>query len=182
MLKKFSWEQFRHLMDRIAARLDASNQVLGQYMTFARKAIDEINRLHQNAELNHGVSPVENEDDEQVGEVYMWKGSNLLALGGSTYRERAMAIANKMWTEEERLKFCIEPKKALTGDRQPADEERTQVSREVMAKVMKHDFLEEKYRSILKYVNQQGVDFMRKKRRSEQKENENPNEETTGQS
>ena len=162
-------------MDRIAARLDAGNQVLGQYMTFAKKAIDEINRLHQNAELNQGV-PIPENEEETHAEAYIWKGINLFALGGSTYRERAMAIANKMWTEEERLKFCIEPRKILSAGREPAVEERTQVFREVMGKVMKLDFSEEKYRFILKHVNQQGCDFLRKKRRSEQKENEQPND------
>ena len=62
LLKEFCWEQFHHRMDRIAARLDASNHDLGQYMTFAIKAVDEINRLHQNAELNQGVPIRENEE------------------------------------------------------------------------------------------------------------------------
>ena len=90
-----------------------------------------------------------------------------------------MNIANKMWSESERLKYCIEPKKQLTGDREPADEERTAVFREVMTKIMKTDFSEESYLSVLKYVNQQGVDFVRRKRRSEQKENERPKEAKT---
>ena len=165
-------------MEKIAARLDASNQVLAQYMTFAKKTIDELNRLHQNTELNQGPDVLDDEGEE-LEEAYWWNSHNLLGLGGSTYRERAMNIANKMRSESERLKYCIEPKKQLTGDREPADEERTAVFREVMTKIMKTDFSEESYRSVLKYVNQQGVDFVRRKRRSEQKENERPKEAKT---
>ena len=35
---------------------------------------------------------------------------------------------------------------------------------------MKDQFNEESYRAILKHVNQQGIDFQRRKRRSEQKD------------
>ena len=112
---------------------------------------------------------------KKQADAYNWKGINLFALRGSTYRERAMAVANKIWTEEEGLKFCIEPTKTLSGGREPADEVQTQVFREVMVNVMMLDFSEEKYWFILKHVNQQGCDFLRKKRRSEQNENEQPN-------
>ena len=52
-------------MERIAARLDASNEVLSQYMTFAKKAMDEINRLHQNNQPNVDVPGEELENDDR---------------------------------------------------------------------------------------------------------------------
>ena len=163
-------------MERIAARLDASNEVLSQYMTFAKKAMYEINRLHQNNQLNVDVPGEELENDDREIETFMYNGTNLLALGGATFREKALNIANHLWNEDERVKFCIEPKKTLTKGREKADKERSDVMREVMKLAMKQEFSEEGYRSILKNVNQQGVDMGFRKRKSLQKENEAPNE------
>ena len=99
---------------------------------------------------------------------------NLVSLGGATYRERAMNIANWLWSEKERIKFCVEPKKMPVGEREPADGEQTELLRVMMEKIMKNDFNEETYRSILKHVNQQGIDFIKRKRGSEKKENTPP--------
>ena len=162
-------------MKIFAARLERSNQLLSEYQTFARKAVDELKRMHQNAEMNRSTDNLENEnEDEEPVEKFMWNEINLLGLGGTTYRERLMNIANTMWTADERLKYCIEPRKLLIGERQPADEERTTIFRDVMMKVMKRDFSEDRFRSILKYVNQQGCDIGKRKRKSDQKENESP--------
>ena len=98
-------------MERIAARLDASNEVLSQYMSFAKKAMDEINRLHQNNQPNVDVPGDELENDDREIETFLYNGTNLLALGGATFREKALNIANHLWNEDERIKFCIEPKK-----------------------------------------------------------------------
>ena len=144
-------------------------------MIFVKKAFDEITRLHQNSLPNQGSSPdSESEQEESNVEKRDWNGKNLFALGGSTYRERAMNIANWLWSEDERIKYCVEPKKTLVGDREPADEERTNVLREMMVKIMKGDFCEDTYRAVLKHVNQQGVNLCKKRRRSEQKENNPP--------
>ena len=167
-----NWGQFKHLMDRIAARLDASNEVLSQYMTFAKKAMDELNRLHQNSLPNLDVPLDEQEDENIEKEKFFYKGTDLLALGGTTFRERALNIANHVWDEEERMKYCIEPKKTLSKGREKADKERSDVLRDVMKCIMKSDFSEDAYRSILKNVNQQGVDMGFRKRKSLQKENE----------
>ena len=58
-------------MERIAARLDASNEVLSQYMTFAKKALDEINRLHQNNQPNVDVLGEELENNDREIETFM---------------------------------------------------------------------------------------------------------------
>ena len=64
----------------------------------------------------------------------------------------------------------------MTKGREKADKERSDVMREVMKLAIKQEFSEEGYRSILKNVNQQGVDMGFRKRKSLQKENEAPNE------
>ena len=163
-------------MTQLALRLEASNRALNMFMNFTKKAMDEINRLHQNSTPNQGneVVEAEIEDNEVTEERIVWNSRNLFSLGGATYRERAMNIANWLWSEEERIKFCVEPKKMLVGEREPADDERTELLRVVMEKIMKNDFNEESYRSILKHVNQQGIDLVKRKRRSEQKENTPP--------
>ena len=61
----------------------------------------------------------------------------------------------------------------LIGEREPAGEERTKVFRSALMGVLKNDFNEVKYRNILRYVNQQGVD-MQRKRKSVGNENRNP--------
>ena len=63
----------------------------------------------------------------------------------------------------------------LIGEREPADEERTEVLRSALMVVLKNDFNEVKYRDILRYVNQQGVDMQRKRKSVG---NENRNSET----
>ena len=71
-------------MERFAARLDASNEVLAQFMSFAKKAMDEINRLHQNSQPNLNTAEPDEEIDEGEVEKYVFSGVNLLALGGTT--------------------------------------------------------------------------------------------------
>ena len=64
--------------------------------------------------------------------------------------------------------FCIEPRKALSGDRKPADDERADILRKAMGMIMKKNFSEARHRNILRYVNQQGVDLQKKKMKAEQ--------------
>ena len=100
--------------------------------------------------------------------VLLFNEKNLLGLGGNTYRERAIIIANEIWSEDERMHLCIEPRKTLSGDRKAADDERADISRKAMGMIMKKDFSEARYRNILRYVNQQGVDLQKKKKKAEQ--------------
>ena len=115
------------------------------------------------------------ENDDREIETFLYNGIDLLALGGATFREKALNIANHLWNEDERIKFCIEPEKTLTEGREKADKERSDVMREVMKVAVKQDFSEECYRSILQNVNQQGVDMGFRRRKLLQK-NEAPNE------
>ena len=96
VFKGVDWAEFKHLMERIAARLDASSKVLSQYMTFAKKAMDEINRLHQNNQPNVDAPGEELENDDREIENFMYNGTNLIALGGATFREKALNIANHL--------------------------------------------------------------------------------------
>ena len=66
-----NWGQFKHLMDRIAARLDDSIEVLSQYMTFAKKAMDELNRLHQNSLPNLDVLWMNKKMNHIKGKVFL---------------------------------------------------------------------------------------------------------------
>ena len=165
-------ERFQFVMKKIEKRLDAATDVMRSLKTFGRKAMEELNRLHENAEQNRDDPIEENERSFEV-ESLIYNGVNLLGLGGNTHRERALLIANKIWTPEERKKYCIAPRKMLIGEREPADEERTEVYRSALMGVLKNDFNEVKYRDILRYVNQQGVD-MQRKRKSVGNENRNP--------
>ena len=156
-------------MERIEARIEASTEITRQFMTFAKKATEEINRLHENALRNR--DDVDDENGEELldeTEVLLFNEKNLPALGGNTYRERAMIIANEIWSEHERMLFCIEPRKALSVDRKPADDERADILRKTMGMIMKKDFSESRYRNSLRYVNQQGVDLQKKKKKAEQ--------------
>ena len=101
---------------------------------------------------------------------------NLLSLPGSTPRERAINIANCLWSEEERRLLCIDPRKALTGNTKPADKERTKVFHEVLKKVFGANLTVQKYQDVLKYVNQQGVDLQKKQKA--EKENVRADENT----
>ena len=134
-----------------------------------KKAIEVINRLHENALRNR--DDVDDENGEELPdetEVLLFNEKNLLALGGNKYRERAIIIANEILSEDERMLFCIEPRKALSGDRKPADDERADILRKAMGMIMKKDFSEVRHRNILRYVNQHGVDLQKKKKKAEQ--------------
>ena len=52
----------------------------------------------------------------------------------------------------------------LIGEREPADEERTEVFRSALMGVLKNDFNEVEFQGILRYLNQQGVDMQRKRK------------------
>ena len=159
-------------MERIEARIEASTEVTRQFMSFARKAMEETNRLHENALRNR--DDVDDENGEELPdetEVLLFNEKNLLGLGGNTYRERAIIIANEIWSEDERMHLCIEPRKALSGDRKAADHERADFLRKAMGMIMKKDFSEARYRNILRYVNQQGVDLQKKKKKKAEQEN-----------
>ena len=131
-------------------------------MSSARKAMEEINRLHENALRNR--DDVDDENGEELPdetEVLLFNEKN---LGGNTYQERAIIIANEIWSEDE-------PTKALSGDRKAADVERADILRKEMGMIMKEDFSEARYRNILRYVNQQGVDLQKKKKKKSEQEN-----------
>ena len=87
-------------MTKIVKRLDAATDVMRSLKTFGRKAMEELNRLHENAEQNRDDPIEENERSFEV-ESLMYNGVNLLGLGGNTPRERALLIANKIWTPEK---------------------------------------------------------------------------------
>ena len=156
-------------MQRIEARIEARTEVTRQFMSFARKAMEEINRLHENNLRNR--DDVDDENGQELPdetEVLLFNEKNFLALGGNTYRERALIIANEIWSKDERMHFCIEWRKALSSDQKAADDERADILRKAMGMIMKKYFSEARYHNILRYVNQQGVDLQKKKKKTEQ--------------
>ena len=61
-------------MTQLALRLEDSNRALNMFMNFTKKAMDEINRLHQNSTPNQGNEVVEPEieDNEVTEERIVW--------------------------------------------------------------------------------------------------------------
>ena len=88
-------------MAKIAKMLDAATDVMRSLKTLGRKAMEKLSRLHENAEKNRDEPIEENERSFEI-ESLMYKGVNLLGLGGNTPRERALLIANKNWTPDEK--------------------------------------------------------------------------------
>ena len=167
-------------MGRIESRLDAGNEIVRQFLTFAKKAMDEINRLHENSESSGNGLVLDEDGNEAVSEEqFMYNGKSLYDIGGSTPRERAINLANVLWNSDERRKFCIEPRKELIGGRVPADEERTEIFRNFTKIYLGKDASELRYRSILKHVNQQGIDLQKKRVSQGAQENIPPAEGST---
>ena len=68
-------------MTKIEKKLDAATDVMRSLKTFERKAMEELNRLHENAEQNRDDPIEENERSFEV-ESLMYNGVNLLDWGG----------------------------------------------------------------------------------------------------
>ena len=157
-------------MQRIEARIEARTEVTRQFMRFARKAMEEINRLHENT-LRNGE---EMTSTTKMARNYLMKLKfyylmrKIFLLWVATYRQRALINANEIWSKDERMHFCIEPRKALSSDQKAADDERADILRKTMGMIMKKYFSEARYHNILRYVNQQGVDLQKKKKKTEQ--------------
>ena len=145
-------------MGRIESRLDAGNEIVRQFLTFAKKAMDEINRLHENSESSGNGLVLDEDGNEAVSEEqFMYNSKNLYDIGGSTPRERAINLANVLWNSDERRKFCIEPRKELIGGRVPVDEERTEIFRNFTKIYLGKDASELRYRSILNMSIKKGL-------------------------
>ena len=54
--------------------------------------MDELNRWHQNSLPNLDVPLDEQEDENIEKEKFFYKGTDLLALGGTAFRERELSI------------------------------------------------------------------------------------------
>ena len=85
-LKELTWERFQFVMTKIEKRLDAATDVMRSLETFGRRAMEELSWLHEDAEQNRDDPIEENERSFDV-ESLMYKGVNLLGLGGDTPRE-----------------------------------------------------------------------------------------------
>ena len=75
-------------MERIKARIEASTEVARLFMNFAKKSMEEINGLHENALRNR--DDVDDENGEKLPdetEVLLFNEKNFLALGGNTSKE-----------------------------------------------------------------------------------------------
>ena len=76
-MKEFTWERFQFVMTKNEKKLDDATDVRRSLTTFGQKAMDELNRLHENAEQNRDDPIEENERSFEV-ESLMYNGFNLL--------------------------------------------------------------------------------------------------------
>lgn len=110
-----------------------------------------------------GMARGDTEDEEISPEIetdLTWNGKNLLAVQGCTFTEKAHRLAETLWTSEERQRVVIDPsrKKRATDKRDPADNDRNELFRNSMKRIMGEKFDKSSYRAILRLVNQTGLD------------------------
>ena len=149
--------RFERVMERIESRLDRNDKLLDEMTKFARRALDEIYRLSENTvPLKRRSEVVDEANEEQNKPELLYGEINLLDQGGATPVDQAHSIAKALWSAEERIKVCIDPKRALSQnfDREASDEERTKLYRQAVEMVFADNFSEKLYNKTLRLVNQ----------------------------
>ena len=155
--------RFERVMERIEARIDKSDKLLDDMTKYAKRSLDEIYRFSENAvPLKRRGYLVDQEVENENQPELLYGNINLLALGGATATDKVYNIAKALWTEEERTKVCIDPKRTLCAkfNREAADEARTKLYKEAAEIVLGDEFSEKLYNKTLRLVNQR----MREKR------------------
>ena len=155
--------RFERVMERIEARIDKSDKLLDDMTKYAKRSLDEICRFSESAvPLKRRGDLVDQEVENENQPELLYGNINLLALGGATATDKVYNIAKALWTEEERTKVCIDPKRTLCAkfNREAADEARTKLYREAAEIVLGDEFSEKLYNKTLRLVNQR----MREKR------------------
>ena len=152
-------KRFERVIGRLESRMDRSDRLLDDLTKFSRRALDEIYRiaetpvlLSRNAEKDY----VSEEAAKEEVPVLMFGDQNLFNVGGATFVEKAFNIAKALWTEEERMSLCIDPKKTLDpqSGRKPGDHERTELYQKAVKFAFGDQYTNKLYRDSLKLVNQ----------------------------
>ena len=149
--------RFERVMERIEARLDRNDKLLDEETKFARRALDEIYRPSENTvPLKRRSEYLDEANEEQNKPELLYGEINLLDQGGATPVDQAHNIAKALWSAEERIKVCIDPKRALSQnfDREASDEERAKLYRQAVEMVFADNFSEKLYNKTLRLVNQ----------------------------
>ena len=104
------------MMSRLESRMDTSEVIMQHLAKFAKKALEEIQRLFDDSGAN--LRSVERETDtEPKGEEpeLLYDGVkgqvNLLALGGSIDADKIWLLATNIWTLDELRTQCIDSKR-----------------------------------------------------------------------
>lgn len=158
--KDLAWERFCHVLSRFEQRLDRVEEVESEMIKFMKKAEKELDAA------NSARLSVAGEAELVTGEL-MHNNINLLTLGGDTDNEKTKRIAEALWTPEELGKYCIDPRRSnlgtgKSGNRVPADEERSAKYKEAVRVVLGDRYSDKLYRQTLALVNQKGRDSNKK--------------------
>ena len=154
-------------MSRLESRMDTSEVIMQDLAKFAKKALEEIQRLSDDSGAN--LRSVERETDtEPKGEEPQLlydgvKGQvNLLALGGCIDADKIWLLATNIWTLDELRTQCIDSKRTAKENsrvRGPTDPDKTEVFKEATRQILGQRFTGKLYKEILYLVNQRGRDI-----------------------
>ena len=89
----------------------------------------------------------ENVEQQTEETKFFFNGKNF-AMGGTTFRETAVIIANEILNGEEKKLLWIELRKIISGDRKPADGDRANILQKAIHMITKKDFSESGYRKL----------------------------------
>ena len=158
------------MMSRLESRMDTSEVIMQDLAKFAKKALEELQRLSDDSGAN--LRSIERETDtEQKGEEpeLLYDGVkgqvNLLALGGSIDADKNWLLATNIWTLDElRTQFVDSERTAKENSRVrgPTDPDKTEIIKEATRQVLGQRFTEKLYKRILYLVNQRGRDIKKK--------------------
>ena len=123
------------MMSRLESRMDTSEVIMQDLAKFAKKALEEIQRLSDDSGAN--LRSVERKTDtEPKGEKpeLLYDGVkgqvNLLALGGSIDADKIWLLATNIWTLDELRTQCIDSKRTAKENsrvRGQTDPDKTEV-------------------------------------------------------
>ena len=158
------------MMSRLESRIDTSEVIRQDLAKFAKKALEESQRLFDDSGAN--LRSVERETDtEPKGEEpeLLYDGVkgqvNLLALGGFIDADKNWLLATNIWTLDElRTQFVDFERTAKENSRVrgPTDPDKTEIIKEATRQVLEQRLTEKLYKGILYLVNQRGRDIKKK--------------------
>merc|ERR1712004_543881 len=122
-------------MERICDKAEATTAALEVYSEQMEEGFRKQNRALE--ELNETLSKAIQARQPKVLSEVMYKGINLLTLGGRDDNDKARRIARKLWTIQELREIVIDwtlhaGRQQHVGDRKFADTYRTKLFRDAM--------------------------------------------------